>query len=1048
MVHRIDRIIPDLDDFLTPPNAGRSSLNMRFAASVNNTNLGNTLVNGMSELEYAIPDGDNQVIGAKEDFESQAVFFALWNSNDDHGIYRILGNTIDLVIGGAILNFQEDSDVSIAIIDGKIYWTDNVNQPRMCNIAKGIAGDYPDPLEEWMITQIKRPPGLPLAVERYNGATFVSVDIWSKTEASDDYSNSGNGIFNNNIPFEFAYYYIYDNYEESVLSPYSIECYYTKDIRLVIPTEERNAYLGGYGLVTRIVWLYRQGNTGVWYVAATGDKDRYIVNIDDLLLMPKITVSADIIDRLYDSVPIKAVSNEVAQNRINLGNYLSDYDTVETLTLTATAVAAPYNSNANAQVINKIHKPGATYNVGVELLDEWGRRIGVVNQVEVTIPTYENFALASQENDPFVPTNQYQDWQDNSYWIEWELTGTVPSWAKYFRIVESAAQNVVNFYRFTSSMLYWYKGDDGLDYLSRIYMGAQYRQKDALGPFNTALDFYHQGYALYLPTGVPIQFVEGDQTYVVIIGSYGFLGENPKFDYGTYGDGQAYKVEKQVDSALYFKLKNDILDPAYLPEEGLADSLFLSPAYFSVEVTVKTKSASELYYQNENVFEITGDISETGNLYGDCYLTQYNTIYNPWFTSFIYDFNVSGDGYVDYDTNPDSSFPFRGGMTNGVVAAMNPTSVYNQNWNPQQGQESIVNEMQQQVRILQGIIFSNPLIQGTQINGLSKFNSVDNRQAPLENGPITALVRTNAKQGAPGVLLAIGSNGVSSFYYNAAALTNTDGTGNVTATTEYLATQNPLQGNYGADRLRDICVTPLGTVYYWSQGIRDWIRYTNAGLEQLGETYQFMNYMRNRLDTSTSVMVTYDQVTDEAIIIGNDANAMVFSERFKTFQGEREYKQEGTDICPERGATLSTRTFFFLQGHVWQMGPGIEPAASENSFFGTIRNPELQIVDNEAPTIVKQWNSVKVMGPKPSVLDMTSGSQESPVIQSYIASGWWINRKGDWDAAIRKDENSVGGVLNGKPMESRILILSFAWDATTFVKLNFIDVKHNTAIVQ
>lgn len=1031
MVHRIDRIIPDLDDFLTPPNAGRSSLNMRFAASVNNTNLGNTLVNGMSELEYAIPDGDNQVIGAKEDFESQAVFFALWNSNDDHGIYRILGNTIDLVIGGAILNFQEDSDVSIAIIDGKIYWTDNVNQPRMCNIAKGIAGDYPDPLEEWMITQIKRPPGLPLD---------LAPTEFTLSNASVDYGDE----FTVETPTQFSYYYVYDNDEESRLGPWSPVNWYLEDVVLGVPDLEYNAYLNGIDIVKQVVFVFRNGNDGVTYAAKRVNNESLFsgtVTITNISLLPKTAVSSDITDADFDSVPLLSVSNEVAQNRLNHGNYLIDYPNWTGLTLVATAVSQGNTDGIGVAGLWRTHKPNSYYNIGVELLDEWGRKIGVVSQVQVLIPNYEPWEygapIPSPPNDPVpVGTSTYwnRDQELNNYKIEWELTGTLPDWCKYYRIVSSKALGVTQFERTVVKMSYWYQ-TEGTDAVLAEYVGLNYQNP------SSGKAFIFKGYAAELTSGEPLTFASGDNLYINLIGHYGMVGN--EWDVATFG-GKEFKIVKQNGTRFYFESNQNIMVFGNLIFNYV---LYNWPSYFDVEFVQKSDSISELYYQGTQVFEApSGTLSESGDLLGDCFLSAGKKT----------NIGVEGDfWYADVGVWPTppynltfSTYSQYTYIIESIFISQNPTNIYSQVWASDIGQPNVVNENQRQKRILQGILFSNPLIQGTQINGLSKFNSVDNRQAPLENGPITALVRTNAKQGAPGVLLAIGSNGVSSFYYNAAALTNTDGTGNVTATTEYLATQNPLQGNYGADRLRDICVTPLGTVYYWSQGIRDWIRYTNAGLEQLGETYQFMNYMRNRLDTSTSVMVTYDQVTDEAIIIGNDANAMVFSERFKTFQGEREYKQEGTDICPERGATLSTRTFFFLQGHVWQMGPGIEPAASENSFFGTIRNPELQIVDNEAPTIVKQWNSVKVMGPKPSVLDMTSGSQESPVIQSYIASGWWINRKGDWDAAIRKDENSVGGVLNGKPMESRILILSFAWDATTFVKLNFIDVKHNTAIVQ
>jgi hypothetical protein len=195
-------------------------------------------------------------------------------------------------------------------------------------------------------------------------------------------------------------------------------------------------------------------------------------------------------------------------------------------------------------------------------------------------------------------------------------------------------------------------------------------------------------------------------------------------------------------------------------------------------------------------------------------------------------------------------------------------------------------------------------------------------------------------------------------------------------------------------------------------------------------------------------MITYDQVTDEVILVGNNNKAYVFSERFKTFQGAREY-YNSSEVRPERGATLSTRTFFFLEGHIWQMGPNL--GAQDNSFFGQVRDPELRIVTNEQPTISKQWNSIKVIGERPITTELISeripGLPDGQLV-SYIDEGWWINRKGEWDAAIRRDTINAGGVMNGKIMESRILISTFAWDANSFVKLNYIEVKSNKSIVQ
>jgi hypothetical protein len=69
-------------------------------------------------------------------------------------------------------------------------------------------------------------------------------------------------------------------------------------------------------------------------------------------------------------------------------------------------------------------------------------------------------------------------------------------------------------------------------------------------------------------------------------------------------------------------------------------------------------------------------------------------------------------------------------------------------------------------------------------------------------------------------------------------------------------------------------------------------------------------------------------------------------------------------------------------------------------------------------------------------------------LTSYIDSNWWIQRKGDWEAAIRRADNTTGGVMGGKLMESRILYSKFAFTAQDFEKINFIEVRSNVSIVQ
>ena len=255
MIHRVDRVNPDVDDRVIKPNEARMAVNLRFGASTDDTNLsGGTLVLGNKELSFTPPAGTNKVVGVYADLESRNVFFAMYNSNNEHGLYRINGETdaVEPIARGEWLNFQggDDYNVSITGVDGKLYWTDNVEQPKVINVEKGIrtiltptgADVYPTPAEEWYYTQIKRPPGQALEVP-YLGLEDTSITFNNKT-----LTDTG---------LQYSYYYVYDNFEESRLAPFTFNGYAVYNVTLRIPNDEFNTYTRNTSLIKKVVIVAR-----------------------------------------------------------------------------------------------------------------------------------------------------------------------------------------------------------------------------------------------------------------------------------------------------------------------------------------------------------------------------------------------------------------------------------------------------------------------------------------------------------------------------------------------------------------------------------------------------------------------------------------------------------------------------------------------------------------------------------------------------------------------------------------------------------------------
>ena len=1077
MIHRINSVAPDLDDRVIKPNQARDAKNLRFGASTDDSNLsGGVMVNGNVYVSNSLPQtGEMQVVGTLADLENQVIFFCLYNSEDKHGIYRIKTveglDVVEAVLGGTFntggwLNFKPDMEVSMTSIDGKLYWTDNLNQPRMVNIEKGIRTQnggtddvYPPIPREWHYTQIKRAPQESLEFTIGN-----SVPKFSLSSASKDY----NDIFEKDYGWQFSYYYVYDNNEESRIAPISYVIWYNVNLTFTIPERELLNYVKNISLIKKIVFIYRAKNEGEWNVLKTVfNEPNYngSITISNIDLLPATPVSGDITSNFFDAVPRISATNEIAQNIINHGNYLIDYPNWTGLNLQVDIIKNEVINETTTTTVQKRRfipprpefnprgdrtiRPGyfetytetitvtdeflegsnrtfyrGYYNVGIELLDEWGRRIAVVNQQSVEIPNY--IYQGTQITSVGIAPSFWGEDRNNCFKLQYTVSGQFPDWCKYWRVVYSKNQSA-NYFQKSVCKLYWWYNNSDVDFLSVINAG------------NVAANdqtYTLKGIAIELSSGEPFLFTSDEEQYVAIAQEYFVTAGQPTSEQ-LNPPLIEYKIKKQVGNLLYIEDINPSLYPGWTLKAGGNGNTEKDyyPLYYQVYLFSKKLNPEQFYYQSTAI-RMVGD-EGFGYVYGDCYLNAFKKE-NQGTTRQVLNFTFPGNTIVIEGLTPVQSNTF---FTPGYAISMNIRDIYSQEWISDIGQLNIVNEDQKEVRIKNGICFSNTLIIGSQINGLSKFDPLDVRQAPLENGAITALVTTNATQREPGVMLAIGAYGVSSFYYDSVQLTNVDGTTNIAVSDRYLASQRPLQGQFGCSQLRSVTKTPLAAVYWWSDVINDFIRYSNAGLERLGLTYLFGNKLRTEV-AGKKVATVYDYVTDEVILMPKGSQSFVFSERYKTFQGMREYI-DGDGNTPERGISISQRMYHFVNGMPWVT----TPQTPKNTFFNFVKNPELVLVTNESPSVVKQWNQLKVFGPKPTSVQLKSGDAEGFYRESYIKPGWWIQRKGEYDAAVRRDIVSGNG-MTGKIMESRILYSTFVFDPQAFEKLNFIEIKSNMSVVQ
>lgn len=223
----VDKLIPqylnkDEDVRLVENTQMTDALNIRVSTDDNGNQgvlknvEGNSSVPAARAAEAIPSSGVNRVIGSVASEAGKCIYFFLYNSLGNHGIYQYRYTTDKYykVYENSVLNFNLQDFVKADVVINQfdehlLYFTDNRNEPRKINATKALNGGYSVAIDsgsistrELFLTVCKQPPQTPITFE------FVDED-----------NNQSNHLKNN--VFQFAYQYVYDDGEISALSAYS-----------------------------------------------------------------------------------------------------------------------------------------------------------------------------------------------------------------------------------------------------------------------------------------------------------------------------------------------------------------------------------------------------------------------------------------------------------------------------------------------------------------------------------------------------------------------------------------------------------------------------------------------------------------------------------------------------------------------------------------------------------------------------------------------------------------------------------------------------------
>lgn len=434
--------------------------------------------------------------------------------------------------------------------------------------------------------------------------------------------------------------------------------------------------------------------------------------------------------------------------------------------------------------------------------------------------------------------------------------------------------------------------------------------------------------------------------------------------------------------------------------------------------------------------------------------------------------NIEGDSFFVSRVTP--VFP-----ATYFTECMSPNDNKWQDWFDVYGEVNIVTSLGQ-VEKTSSVKWSNTLLEGTNTNGLSTFDALDEKLLPQSMGALQKLQQTSKVQQQGNIMLAIGEDETASLYLGEVQVVGSDTNAFLASSPNVIGTINVLKGNFGTTHPESV-TEYRGNVYWWDDVNARIIQYSSSGLYPISN-YKMTRYWKQFTDTFKSltaeqiedlggrpfVFTTVDPYHDELLISVPkllttppkgylpDYPSIIYP--FDIWDGQGKtlvYKvsanpnfwQGSYSFNPEGFVTLGSDLYSFSNGQLYLHNQ----TANYNRFYDSeIKyKSKVMAVFNKEGNIPKSYNAVKVEANLiPSFVYFRS---ESPYIQaSDLVDYDFTNYEGMYYATLYRNKlipTATGYDTNGLVTAEKIrtnalrVLFEFAISGTP-VQLRFVTMDY------
>jgi len=915
-----------------------------------------TSVYGHALLTNAALEANSVVVGFLEDRANNRAFFAVSNDgNTNHTIYKVSSSfVVSTVLRTSLWDFDDSDFVDMDIIGDILILTNGRSEIKKINVTQAAAGSY-GTISTEKITLIKRPPQLPLVVDRNNDTGFLNNYI---TELS----------------IILTYRYIYEDDEESVFAPPALlnfESGTANRIAFEIPTAET---MPTTVKQVDFAMMINGGNELVVFKSSTVSGGTlpalaYTYGVGGTTEPDSKAV------KWSDSIPVTSKSIKIFKNRVITFNNTEGYDYSQQ-PLTGFLIEAVDG------IVQNPFKHRGLYLVGMVFFDFAGRIISTRMSATglCTIPDRTNNDLTS--------TDYYN--------IVFDITAAdpleIPIEATHYSIVRTKCLNIAFFLTGKTNDVFFFKKDaDG---------NITYNKTYSVNNNGVAIDISH-----LTEYNIGYTFQPGDRIILYLDGS----GTKKDFEIKSQ-DGRFLYVDNynvsMIGAATLYQFE------VYTPKSpSNVELLYESMVYDSRNGAGLSGIAGNMAarYTVSNPGTVSRDFStQSGRLIGDTTAQETTAQYGGRVTDYSYTGYSSTDPYSNTRTSLGTFSP---------IVVMNPYAKYYNVWIHNVGVRTIPTPLvdAQEVLKISSIRFSQPYTGGSQINGLSTFEALDEYTLPVENGAGTILAE------AGDVLMALHEVESSAIYVGEGFVNTTSGSSFLSKTESVIGDDRRYLGGHGTTNQASV-VSRDSRVYFYDSRKGCIVRRSQDGLTRISDygikgLVSYLASLHNADSGNSRIVAGWDPQYEcyciSFYLTGGSYNfTLYFHERTNSWVCV-------TDLMPIRFGILGQYQLAFnTGGGVWKQ----TPEANYNTFFGTAYNRTITWEIAPFQSLMKVLEAIELDA---EVLYTTADTNEEIVAvylekdgtkQTSINYTDFVQREGVWRSPFF---NTINDVNFGTALESK-----------------------------